>query len=142
MSVKAWITEIRNMEEWEEFDAAFVADMEKVDEHGNKDGHECWWEYAIKLDEDMGGGFSKIEAGTVMVAWSADSGVYLPVIPKDSDLAMKTWSLQGLLEEFPEWHTEPGGPAKFGTMAERTNGERNFSRWLSSKGVIALLEDS
>ena len=80
MSVKAWITEIRNMEEWEEFDAAFVADMEKVDEHGNRDGHECWWEYAVKLHEDMGGGFTKIEAGTVMVAWSADSGVYLPVI--------------------------------------------------------------
>ena len=142
MSFKAWITEIRNMEEWEEFEAAFVADMEKVDEHGNRMGHECWWDYAIKLDEAMDNGFSKIEAGTVMLAWSADSGIYLPVLPEDSDLAKKTWSLGSLLDYFPEWHTEPGGPAKFGTKAESTAGERGFSRFLSSKGIIALLEDS
>ena len=142
MSIKAWITEIRNMEEWEEFEAAFVADMEKVDEHGNRMGHECWWNYAIKLDEDMETGFRKIEAGTVMLAWSADSGVYLPILPEDSDLARNTWSLQMLLEECPEWHTEPNGPAKFGAVAEAMEGEREFSRGLSSKGIIALLEDS
>lgn len=29
---------------------------------------------------------------------------------------MKTWLLDNLLDVYPEWHTEPGGPGKFGTM--------------------------
>ena len=27
---------------------------------------------------------------------------------------MKTWLLDNFLEEYPEWHSEPGGPEKFG----------------------------
>ena len=140
MSFKSWVTGIRNMEEWEEFEAAFIADMEKVDDNGNRLGHECRWTYALKIDEDLDLDFRKIEAGTVMVAWEADSGVYCPILPES--LIEKTWYLTTLLEDCPEWITKPDGPFKFGTRAEARKGVREFSQFLSSKGIVALFEDA
>jgi hypothetical protein len=152
MSFKAWITEISNKEEWSQFDAAFVTDMENVNEKGQPMGYECFWEYALRIAEDLhirvfdltgfdrGEQERKLEAGTVVVGWTGDSAGSLSILPEN--LSEKTWLLDNLLEYLPEWHTEPDGPYKFGTRAEGGEGNRPFSRFLSSKGIVALFEDA
>lgn len=99
MGLRSWLTPITEIDQWTEVHAS-------IDENPYANGIH----YVIKIEKTG----TPFPLGSVVIAWSGDGSSSVEKL-RPLECKMNTWLLDNLLEDFPEWHTEPGGPQKFGT---------------------------
>lgn len=100
MGLRSWLTPVRTYEEFEQV-------LQSIEDNPYANGVH----YVVLLESDE----LPFEPGLVVVAWSGDgSGSLQPLQPAEAQAG--SWFLDNFIEECPEWHTEPGGPAKFGSI--------------------------
>ncbi len=115
MGLRSWLTPISDINQCNEVQTSI-----------NDNPYANGIHYVIRI-ENQGTPFP---VGSIVVAWSGDGSSSVNELnPKEC--RDKTWLLDNLLDDFPEWHTEPGGPNKFGTALLS---EKEVNKALNSRG--------
>ena len=97
--MRSWLTPASS---WEEFETIYTS----IEENPYANGVH----YIVKIEKDC-----PFNIGDIVIAWSGyDSSSVNLLLPENN--RENTWLLDNFTEVFPEWHTEPGGPEKFGKM--------------------------
>ena len=100
MGLRSWLSPITEMGQWQEV-------LSSIDENPFSNGIH----YALKVEKEG----TPFPIGTVVVAWSGDGSSSLNEL-RPQECQNNSWLLDNILDDFPEWHSEPGGPEKFGKM--------------------------
>jgi len=98
MGLRSWLSPIATKQQW-------LTASESIE----KGTHSNGIHYVIRLEKDI----PHFRAGELVVAWSGDGSSSVECL-KPKAVRDRTWLLDNYLEEFPDWHSEPGGPNKFG----------------------------
>lgn len=98
MGLRSWLSPVTNYVEWREASTL-------IEENPYSNGI-C---YGISLEKDI----PHFKSGEVIIAWSGDGSCLVEEL-KPAQTNRRTWLLDRYMDEFPEWHTEPGGPTKLG----------------------------
>jgi hypothetical protein len=99
MGLRSWLSPITEKSQWDEVQTS-------IDENPYANGIH----YVLKIEKQG----TPFPLGSVVVAWSGDGSSSVKEL-RPIECRNNTWLLDNLLDDFPEWHTEPGGPNKFGT---------------------------
>lgn len=100
MGLRSWLTPV---DSYSEFETVYESILENPGANGIH--------YVLQLESDK----VAFPPGTVIVAWSGDGSSTVEQLRPEQCLE-RTWLLDNWLEHFPEYHDEPGGPTKYGTM--------------------------
>ena len=102
MGLRSWLSPMTKKEEW--------AVVEKsIEENPYANGIH----YVLKIEKEG----TPFPVGSVVVAWSADGSSSVNEL-RPVECQENTWLLDNVLDAFPEFHDEPGGPGKYGTFLE------------------------
>lgn len=102
MGLRSWLTPVTTKKEWDEVNKS-------IDENPYANG----LHYVLKITDHENK--TPFEEGDIIVAWSGDGSSSVDEL-KPVNCRNKTWLLDNLLDEYPEFHDEPGGPGKYGTF--------------------------
>ena len=99
MGLRSWLTSAAS---WEEFEKIYTS----IEENPYANGVH----YILKVEKEC-----PFKIGDIVIAWSGDGSSSVNLLLPENN-RKHTWLLDNFTESFPEWHTEPGGPEKFGRM--------------------------
>jgi len=110
MGLRSWLTPVNS-----------YADFEEVAESIENNPGAYGIHYVLKLEVDN----LPFAAKTVVVAWSSDSSVAIDDLHPE-ECRERTWLLDNWLDHFPDYHDEPGGPGKYGTILPDAKAVQDF----------------
>lgn len=99
MGHRSWLTPIKSIDDW------FI-----VEESIKNNPYANGIHYIIKIEREG----TPFKINDVVVAWSGDGSSSLEPL-RPFECRRNTFLLENFLDDYPEWHTEPGGPEKYGT---------------------------
>ena len=105
MGLRSWLSPMTDKSQWQDI-------LTSINENSYANGIH----YVIKIEKEG----SPFPIGSVVVAWSAAGTSSINEL-KPQEVQDNSWLLDNLLDSYPEWHTEPGGPAKYGRIFKDEN---------------------
>ena len=102
MGLRSWLSPMTNKEEWTEVQSSI-----------NENPYAYGIHYVLKIEKEG----TPFPVGAVVVAWSANGSSSMKGL-RPNECRKNTWLLDNLLDRYPAFHDEPGGPGKYGTFLD------------------------
>ena len=100
MGLRSWLSPMTEKSQWPDV-------MSSIDENPYSNGIH----YVLKIEKTG----TPFPIGSVVVAWSGDGSSSLNEL-RPQEVQDNTWLLDNILDAYPTFHDEPGGPGKYGTF--------------------------